>query len=1350
MNYLWDERFRLFRRSTLNEVAYSDGAEGRLLSVVSQATDCGTFSAELAEAINDWPSEYHLSRARHCLVRPLGIRAGSKVLELGCGCGAVTRYLGEIRANVVAVEGNLDRARVAAERTRDLPNVRVVVDDLLLFETEETFDWVVLIGVLEYAAVFCTNPNPFESYLRSVSRFLARGGRVVVAIENKLGLKYFNGCAEDHVGTPYFGVQGLYDPQTPRTFSRTELIAQLAAAGLQHTYFYYPFPDYKLPSVVLTEGALSDPDFDPIDLIARSNGRDYSGFPYRVFDEALAFASVGKNGLLADLSNSFLVVAAPEAEPAIQASELATTFSYYRAPEFVTQTRFVRDGAEILVLKEHLVPWTGERSLVTGGVTITNCLDESAYQQGRQIIWRLLRARAKSGDLESVVAALQPWMEFLLRHARMATVPLADSVGQFPSPDSYMLPGNFLDCTPFNLLESGEELASIDLEWCADLDVPLGWVVTRGVLWSLTIGLPTADHLQSATEVIAALYKKFGFVVSEPNLQGWLELEAGFQTMVTGRPHPGLPTDRTSSGMRSMVSEIASLSQQLAERDEQLAARNERIVSLSRSVAARDEQVVARDGQISRLKQEVAAQDEQVAKQQQDIARLDNEVAIRRRQIDQDRARVAVLEQGLNAALTAAHTNLSSFSWRITKPLRSLGSTFPRTARISQEGLKVAYWTLTLQLPRRLRQRKVARILLESGLFDPNFYLTKYPDVANTGTNPLSHYLSHGVVDGRMPNLYFDTAFYLQHNADVAASGVNPLVHYLLDGFREGREPGPKFSGRLYLEQNPDVAASGMNPLAHFLRFGRLEGRVAPIDPSCKGAFGQQLLESGLFDPNFYLTQYPDVAKTGIDPLSHYLSHGVVEGRMPNLYFDTAFYLQQNTDVAASGVNPLLHYLLDGFREGREPSPKFSGRLYREQNPDVAASGMNPLAHFLRFGRTEGRRAPAIWPSGAVSDDPSSRAELILQAHDNVRRILVIDHAVPSPDMDSGSVRMFGLLRILRGLGSPVTFASARLENKIDHVEAMEKLGVEILVGYTDIRSHLERRGGAYTLAIISRPETAATYIPLVRAYAPYAEVVYDSVDLHHLRFQRAAELKNDPQEGRRAELYLQLETLAFTFADRSIAITETERQAILQKWPQAIVEVVPNVHSVSISAMPWAARKGVVFIGGYDHEPNVDAVTWFVQEILPKVQEQIPDIRFTILGSKPPESVKRLVRSNVDVLGWVPDPAPYFELSRIFVAPLRYGAGMKGKIGQAMSLGLPVVTTQIGAEGMQLVDGTHALIADDASAFATAVVRLYNDEVLWMSLQGAAAAHIERNFSDAAVQNILRRLFWGEEASAK
>src|SRR5580704_12803313 len=267
MTYHFDSAFHLFRPLDGGDFSYSDGAEAesRLLTVVTSANDRSTFSPELAASITDCVSEYHLSKSRHCLLRPLGIQAGNKVLELGCGCGAITRFLGEIGAQVVAVEGSLRRARVAAERCRDCSHVRVVVDDLLHFETDERFDWVLLVGVLEYAAVFSEAADPFQHYLRSVTRFLGPAGKLVVAIENKLGLKYFNGCAEDHVGVPFFGVQDLYHGKTPRTFGRRELIAQLENAGLPCHRFFYPFPDYKLPSVILAEAAFTDPEFDPVD-----------------------------------------------------------------------------------------------------------------------------------------------------------------------------------------------------------------------------------------------------------------------------------------------------------------------------------------------------------------------------------------------------------------------------------------------------------------------------------------------------------------------------------------------------------------------------------------------------------------------------------------------------------------------------------------------------------------------------------------------------------------------------------------------------------------------------------------------------------------------------------------------------------------------------------------------------------------------------------------------------------------------------------------------------------------------------------------------------------------------------
>lgn len=1212
MNYFWDNQLNLFRSSVSSEFAYSDGveAEARLLDIVSGANDRSTFSGELVGGITDWPTEYHLSRSRHCLVRPLGIQAGNKVLELGCGCGAITRFLGETGADVVAVEGSLSRARVAAERCRELGNVRVFAGDLLRFETDERFDFVLLIGVLEYAPLFSDQEDPIGHYLRSVSRFLAPGGKLVVAIENKLGLKYFNGCGEDHVGIPFFGIQNLYGPKTVRTFGHKELVAQLSAAGLSHTYFFYPFPDYKLPTVVLSEDGLNDDGFDAVDLLSRCHGRDYAGLAYRSFDDALAFSALSENGLLADLSNSFLVVATAEAPMPQNNIELASAYSIYRTPEFCTRTKFLRCGNRIVVSKEPLTSVPAHPVSLPSGITISHHIEESDYQLGRQLFWGLLTARARSGDLRTIVQALRPWMEFLLQHARVPTAEVPGVLGKISKLASYQLPGKYIDCTPFNLLDIGTELVPIDLEWRSDRDVSLGWVVTRGILWSINSGLLPAGRPHTIAEVIETLVESCGLAVTESEIQVWLDQESAFQTLVLDRPSEVLVASRTVTGIRTFADEIVSLEQRRTTMSQALAAREDRIVGLNHVV-------FAQQGQVSSLGATVAARDSQIADLDQLAAARDTQIAGLERALGTSRDRIGKIEQKLREA----NERLTSFSYKFTEPVRSLGKLFPRAASFGVSAAKVGYWMATGQILNRLRQRKLARALLGSGLFDGDFYLRQYSDVADSGANPLVHYLSKGVAEGRKPNPYFDTAFYLRNNLDVAISGINPLLHYLADGFKEGREPSAEFSGIKYLEANPDVRASGENPLSHFMKRGRAEGRP--------------------------------IAK-------------------------------------------------------------------REDEMQTAVP----------------RTLPTVPP------DPYQRAARMLQACDGKRRMFVMDYAVPTPDMDSGSVRMFSLLRLLTELGFPVTFAAHEPRNGIAYVNALKAMGLEVLQGYEQVRSHLEERGNSYSTVILSRPELAATYLAVARAYAASAEVVYDSVDLHYLRLRRGAELARDPELVVRAEQYFRIEKLSFAFADRVLAVSETEKQAILQAFPMTKVEVVPNVHSVNVSPEPWSARQGLVFIGGFQHEPNIDAMVWFVRDVFPRIEARIPGVQFTILGSKPTETVKSLASRNVNVVGWVPDPTSYFAASRVFVAPLRYGAGMKGKIGQAMSLGLPVVTTQIGAEGMHLTDGVNAKIADGPDAFSAAVVDLYTDEVAWTRIRMEAAAHIESNFSETAVRNILKGLF--------
>lgn len=525
--YVKEPGVNLVRRAGFAGLAYSDGdaAERHVLAAIRGARDRSTFSEELREAIVDWPSEYHLSRERHCLIRPLGIAAGDRVLELGCGCGAITRYLGETGAVVSAVEGAPARARIAAERCSDLPNVSVFVDDLLTFESDERFDWVLLVGVLEYAAVFSDARDAAAQMLRAAGRFLAPGGRLAIAIENQLGLKYFSGCAEDHVGIPFYGVQGLYEARSPRTFGRAELSRLVGDAGLPHAAFLYPFPDYKLPRIVLSEAALSDRDFDAAGTLAQVRSRDYGGNESRLFEEALVAAEAARNGLLGALSNSFLVVASRQALPVDDV--LAVAFSAQRTDGFAIQTQFVRDGDAIRVRKSRLCPGDARKSFADGSV-LQQSVGETDYVRGPLAFRALTLARARRGDLATIVAALSPWFDFLLAHAKASGPRLSD----------FSLPSAHLDATPFNVVETHNGPVPIDQEWSLDRDIALGWVITRGVLhclWGIA-GFECAPVM--VDDVVRALGAQRGLAVSADEIAGWLAREDELQRLTSGR---GLP-----------------------------------------------------------------------------------------------------------------------------------------------------------------------------------------------------------------------------------------------------------------------------------------------------------------------------------------------------------------------------------------------------------------------------------------------------------------------------------------------------------------------------------------------------------------------------------------------------------------------------------------------------------------------------------------------------------------------------------------------------------------------------------------------------------------------------------------
>jgi glycosyltransferase involved in cell wall biosynthesis len=270
--------------------------------------------------------------------------------------------------------------------------------------------------------------------------------------------------------------------------------------------------------------------------------------------------------------------------------------------------------------------------------------------------------------------------------------------------------------------------------------------------------------------------------------------------------------------------------------------------------------------------------------------------------------------------------------------------------------------------------------------------------------------------------------------------------------------------------------------------------------------------------------------------------------------------------------------------------------------------------------------------------------------------------------------------------------------------------------------------------------------MPQIRNRQPKARIVYDMVDFHASRMEREAALTGDTRLAAQAAEMKQLEVSLANAADVTIAISADEKKAVLDLAPLAVVEILPNIFEMPATPPPGPqGRHGVLFVGGFWHKPNADGVAWFIKEIWPLVLAEAPDCRFFVVGSNPGREVFAMGKApNVEVLGFVPDLGPLYDSARVCVAPLRFGAGVKGKVGQSMAHGLPVVATSVGAEGMQLQDGEHLLIADEPEAFAHHVLRLLQDDELWRDKQKQARDFVESRFSSKALTEKVGALFHG------
>ena len=384
--------------------------------------------------------------------------------------------------------------------------------------------------------------------------------------------------------------------------------------------------------------------------------------------------------------------------------------------------------------------------------------------------------------------------------------------------------------------------------------------------------------------------------------------------------------------------------------------------------------------------------------------------------------------------------------------------------------------------------------------------------------------------------------------------------------------------------------------------------------------------------------------------------------------------------------------------------------------------------------------APAPVPVAEYVDPQT--IDVAVHARDGRPRLLFIDWSTPRPDCDAGSITALYLMKILVDLGYDVVFAPDDMLRLGHYTETLESIGITCLSAdrHGPLLQHLVAEGAGYDYALICRAPFAAKWLDPIRTHAPAAKVILNTADLYFLREVREAELEGSAEKLAAALRWKEQELDIIRRCDHCIVMSDHEQAILAREAPDARVHLVPLMFvDIPGRATGFDARRDLLFIGGFLHRPNVDAATWFCEDVWPRVRERLPGVRVHLLGSNPTDEVQALAKhAGVEVVGFVEDLKPWFDAIRLSVAPLRYGAGIKGKLGTSLSFGVPSVATSIAVEGMHLVDDAHVLVADDAEAFADLVVALYTDPALWDRISRAGLDFVTATYSlDAGLRRV-------------
>lgn len=784
---------------------YTDGdeVETRIADIIAASSDVSLFSEELALHQTDWASIYHLSPIRANLMRPLHqILKNRRILEIGAGCGAISRYLGEQGCELLSVEGSQRRAAIAASRCRDLDNVTIVNCRFDELPEGQRFDVVTLIGVLEYARKYSSEGDGIASTLRKARSLLSEDGVLVVAIENQLGLKYFAGMHEDHLGRAMEGIQDHYAPNGVVTFGRRELSNHIRAAGFASCEFALPFPDYKLPSnLILPAGWDGNERFDSATLAGQATRSDRQLDHPLLFSTNQAFSVAQRNGLLADLSNSFLVLAqATSGSPCFaqfSPGVLAHHYAAERSPRYATSTTIQEKSGSIEVCRRPLL----EDAPAKHSTLLSHASRTEPYVLGRHWVDELDLVLSRHGwTADDVAGWLRSWLEALQRHS---TGPgMADRISLHDE-----LPGSLIDAVPRNLIRAADgRWIFFDQEWELLHPISLGYLMFRAFnvsLASITCVAEPADiALLHVPTLFRACLRQLGLIVTASHILDYLDFDAAFESEVRGKLARPLTLDQYEAYVLVSAPDVTSmlhgakarmpaeLLETLARQKAILESAQQEHGALRHRLEEMENEVEARVAELSACNSRLAEQNDRFAETSSLLHTANAATISLQQQLQGERNAVDHLIADLDLIRNSA-------SWRLTRPLRS-------TKAFARGILHAAVTSSTnaaRKIYRKLPISMHSKLSIKTALFG-NFPLLF------SRTNAYRRWRAHIATHAAEVHAYSPAAYFESSDA----MGLLPAL-YTADGVAEWRDYGDvkrRIAETLHSHEEQPPAAVGM------------------------------------------------------------------------------------------------------------------------------------------------------------------------------------------------------------------------------------------------------------------------------------------------------------------------------------------------------------------------------------------------------------------------------------------------------------------------------------------------------------------------------------------------------------